>query len=101
MRVDGLFGPLIVRTSPKKEVHQKLYDVDEHHMIIMDWMKSSSGSSLTTEYHDKPIMRPDTFLINGLGRNKRLESWDTGNHTYSYTPDTVFNVDQVIMIHCI
>ncbi|KAL7301837.1 hypothetical protein TKK_0005444 [Trichogramma kaykai] len=94
LRVDGLTGAMIVREGPKRDVHRKLYDVDEHIMVLMDWMKRPSGTATVKEYYEVPNVKPESFLINGLARNKPFSAspWSLGLPIY--TPFSVFNIEQ-------
>lgn len=56
-QLDGLYGALIVRQSPVKELHQNLYDFDDpaHLILINEWPQLNFQSTTTP------------LLINGRG----------------------------------
>lgn len=71
-KIDGCFGRLTVRRSPRHEIHSKLYDFDlsRHGIIVSDWMHELGASRIpgrrmqpSPRYQD-----PDSILINGKGR---------------------------------
>ncbi|KAJ8683448.1 hypothetical protein QAD02_019240 [Eretmocerus hayati] len=89
-RTDGLYGSVIVHPSFEQDVHRDLYDFDNHHMIISDWIHFDSNSGFVKEYYDRIGINPETIIVNGKGRLNPF----TRNNTLYYTPTELFAVDQ-------
>ncbi|KAL1123234.1 hypothetical protein AAG570_002321, partial [Ranatra chinensis] len=68
-RGDGVFGPLVVRVSPERDVHRGLYDEDlvEHTLVVLDWVHDTGVSSMTRHHHSSGTNKPPTLQINGKG----------------------------------
>ncbi|KAJ1528150.1 hypothetical protein ONE63_008064 [Megalurothrips usitatus] len=73
-KMDGLYGSLVVRQAPARDVHSSRYDFDlPHHVcLISDWIHELAterfpGRLEATECHARGQM-PDTLLINGKGQ---------------------------------
>ncbi len=71
---DGLVGALIVRGDKNSDPHLSLYDYDyfSHTMMIQDWMHLTTDDKYPGYNQDKERigMRPDSYIINGLGSFK-------------------------------
>ncbi|XP_066146897.1 uncharacterized protein [Euwallacea fornicatus] len=93
-RVDGCYGPLIVRVPEEENPHDPLYDYDlsEHTMVLIDWEKVAGMEKFLNHHHSIGDNKPLTLLVNALGRNK-VFNYDDNNATY-YTPLARFMVDQ-------
>ncbi|XP_071848945.1 uncharacterized protein [Apostichopus japonicus] len=67
-RVDGLAGPLIVRSI--EDPHQNLYDVDDssHILFLQDWMNITQSTNFLKYLFDIGENKPDFLLINGQGK---------------------------------
>lgn len=67
-KVNGQYGPLIVRQPVEMEAHNHLYDHDlpEHHILISDWMHSYGEQYFPGLPSSKGIF-PNSVLINGRG----------------------------------
>ncbi|GFR97917.1 laccase [Elysia marginata] len=90
-RADGLYGNLVVRRSPKREPHLKMYDFDlpEHTLNLLDWWGRNVVSSFADHYHGDGSNKPDSILINGKGI-----STDKDTQEKTTTPREVFEVQQ-------
>ncbi|XP_066252634.1 uncharacterized protein [Euwallacea similis] len=93
-RVDGCYGPLIVRMPEEENPHDPLYDYDlsEHTMVLIDWEKVTGVEKFLNHHHSVGNNKPLTLLVNAMGRNRGF-SYDDNNATY-YTPLARFMVDQ-------
>ncbi|XP_069675250.1 uncharacterized protein [Periplaneta americana] len=62
---DGIFGPFIVRQSPKRDQNSDLYDfdLDEHVMTISPW----SHTVLAYNLNSQENLQISSILINGKG----------------------------------
>ncbi|XP_033096052.1 laccase-like [Anneissia japonica] len=92
-RVDGMYGPLVVRKARENEKIAEFYDFDlsEHVMIVSDWtpyVGLQTYLAQTTASTLPPITQ-QTILINGRGRGREFTD-DEGN--VFYTPRSVFHV---------
>ncbi|XP_014215269.1 L-ascorbate oxidase-like [Copidosoma floridanum] len=67
-RADGLFGGLVVRESRETEPASRLYDVDEHMIVVNDWTSTSGSEAYVLEYQNSRAQDPHTILVNGFGR---------------------------------
>lgn len=93
-RSDGLYGSLIIRQPKNEDVHSNLYDYDlpEHVIITMDWTHEPIVSMFVSHYQTNGTNKPDTILVNGLGRYKRFA---TSKGKTIHTPLAKFDVVQV------
>nr|CAI5859313.1 unnamed protein product [Callosobruchus analis] len=93
-RVDGVYGPLIVKQPEEEDPVSQFYDFDlpQHVMMIIDWEKPASMDKFLAHHHNGDDNKPTTLLINGLGRFKEFDTEDNGT---IYTPTERFNVEQV------
>ncbi|XP_030755871.1 laccase-2-like [Sitophilus oryzae] len=93
-RVDGCFGPIIVRipaeTNPVKQFYD--YDLEEHVMTLIDWEQVTATEKFLYHHHSIGDNKPSTLLVNGFGRHK-LFGEAAENETY-YTPLARFTVKQ-------
>uniref|UniRef100_A0A2C9K905 Plastocyanin-like domain-containing protein n=1 Tax=Biomphalaria glabrata TaxID=6526 RepID=A0A2C9K905_BIOGL len=66
-RADGLYGPLIVRQPPSKEIYHTTYDYDlpEHVITITDWTIDMMTNRLAKYVHFDYDNKPRLMLING------------------------------------
>lgn len=92
-RADGAFGAFIVRVPEKMDPHCDLYDFDlnEHVMMLLDWGREHALEKFIAHHHSDGDNKPQTLLINGLGRNKLINK----NNQTIYTPVARFLVEQV------
>nr|CAH7745046.1 unnamed protein product [Callosobruchus chinensis] len=92
-RVDGVYGPLIVKQPEEQDPVSQFYDFDlpQHVMMIIDWEKPSSMDKFLAHHHNGDDNKPTTLLINGLGRFKEF---NTDINETIYTPMERFNVEQ-------
>nr|XP_012152944.1 PREDICTED: laccase-1-like isoform X2 [Megachile rotundata]XP_012152945.1 PREDICTED: laccase-1-like isoform X2 [Megachile rotundata] len=67
-RGDGVFGALIVRVPPKINWHYRLYDIDQHTMILSDWTHELGIDKFLDHHHATGDNKPPNLLINGFGR---------------------------------
>ena len=88
-RKDGMFGALIVKQAPERDIHSDLYDYDlpEHVVFITDWTHTPTISSFAGQISPFAV---GSILINGKGSFKEFSN---GNRTV-FTPREVFKVDQ-------
>lgn len=93
-RGDGVFGPLIVRTPPKVNWHNDLYDIDKYIIQISDWTHELGIDKFLNHHHAGGDNKPPNILINGLGRFtvNRIE-----NNISAIMPTAIFTVKQVIL----
>lgn len=91
-RADGLFGALIVRDPPKSNHHLKLYDYDEHTMMVNDWMHLESDVGFVRDFHYRSNIAPNAMIVNGRGR---FQPFVDQNGSVFYTPFEVFTVTRV------
>lgn len=93
-RVDGAFGPLIVRVPDEENPHKHHYDFDlsEHVMVIIDWNSELGIEMFLAHHHNDGTNKSPTILINGLGRFKTF--YGRANKPI-YTPPARFKVKQV------
>lgn len=94
-RSDGTFGPFIVRVPGENDPHSSLYDYDlsNHVITILDWTKEVGTDKFMSHMQNDAGNKPDTILVNGLGRFKHF---DSANDTTIFTPTARFTVEQVI-----
>ncbi|KZC09029.1 L-ascorbate oxidase, partial [Dufourea novaeangliae] len=92
-RGDGVFGPLIVRTAPKQNWHNSLYDVDEHVVSIADWTHELGIDKFLSHHHAGGDNKPPNVLINGVGR---FSSDRGGSNVSAVMPVATFVVKQLI-----
>ncbi|XP_015430718.1 PREDICTED: laccase-like [Dufourea novaeangliae] len=90
-RGDGVFGPLIVRTAPKQNWHNSLYDVDEHVVSIADWTHELGIDKFLSHHHAGGDNKPPNVLINGVGR---FSSDRGGSNVSAVMPVATFVVKQ-------
>lgn len=90
-RGDGVFGPLIVRTSPKANWHKDLYDIDEHIIQISDWTHELGIDKFLNHHYAGGDNKPPNILINGLGRFTINRN---GNNISAIMPTAIFTVKQ-------
>lgn len=97
-RVDGCFGPLIVRVPDEDNPQTLLYDYDlsEHTLIVIDWDVVSGLEKFLFHYHNIGDNQPRSLIVNGMGRNKEFVTLDS-NETI-YTPVARFFVENVIIV---
>ncbi|XP_006611755.1 laccase-1-like [Apis dorsata] len=90
-RGDGVFGPLIVRTPPKVNWHNDLYDIDKYIIQISDWTHELGIDKFLNHHHAGGDNKPPNILINGLGRFtvNRIE-----NNISAIMPTAIFTVKQ-------
>ncbi|XP_043509689.1 laccase-2-like isoform X3 [Frieseomelitta varia] len=67
-RGDGVYGALIVRTSPKVNWHKDLYDIDDHTILISDWTHELGIDKFLSHHYAGGDNKPPNILVNGLGR---------------------------------
>lgn len=89
-RATGLFGALIIHPMPKYNTHIKMYDYDNHYMLVNEWNQLSGMDSTIKEFNYDGLVNMATLLINGLGRYRQFQR----NNVTAYVPSTVFNVQQ-------
>ncbi|XP_070529813.1 uncharacterized protein [Cardiocondyla obscurior] len=67
--LDGQYGSLIVRDSPKENPHKDLYDKDlpEHVIIISDLIHELALERYPGRYRNNIGQSPENILINGRG----------------------------------
>lgn len=67
--MDGQFGSLIVRQTPRRDPHWHHYDEDlpAHVIMVHDWFHHLSSEKHPGIY-TQPLAPPDNLLINGRGR---------------------------------
>lgn len=65
-RGDGTFGALIIRSANDR--HKRLYDYDEHLLIIQDWMHKTGTETFASHHHSIGNNKPIGILVNGKGR---------------------------------
>ncbi|XP_046561436.1 laccase-2-like [Haliotis rubra] len=93
---DGLFGAFIVRQPKDRDPNGALYDVDDHVMLVGDWIPVTS----MTRYVDLMYNIYDSSLPQGLHINGRARKADVPNKfnivktnlTTAKTPMEVFEV---------
>ncbi|KAJ8669742.1 hypothetical protein QAD02_001001 [Eretmocerus hayati] len=90
-RGDGLFGPMVVKRSPKRNQLNGLYDKDEHIFLISDWDHEMGLDKFLGHYHASLDNKPPNILVNGLGR---FEVRDEENSQTEIMPTAVFTVKQ-------
>jgi L-ascorbate oxidase len=92
-RSDGTFGPFIVRVPGEDDPHSSLYDYDlsNHVITILDWTKEVGTDKFMSHMQNDAGNKPDTILVNGLGRFKHF---DSANDTTIFTPTARFTVEQ-------
>lgn len=95
-RADGLYGSLVIRQPKSRDMHSNLYDYDlpEHVIIVTDWIHKSGGEKFTSHYHSTGNNKPDTLLINGMGKYREFLM---KNGKTVFTPLAKFNVVQVTL----
>ncbi|XP_076258209.1 uncharacterized protein LOC143195157 [Rhynchophorus ferrugineus] len=93
-RVDGCFGPLIVRVPPDENSVKQFYDYDlqSHVITLIDWEKMTATEKFLYHHHSVGDNKPSTLLVNGLGRHRIFDNTDI-NGTY-HTPLARFRVEQ-------
>ncbi|XP_023314043.1 laccase-2-like [Trichogramma pretiosum] len=91
-RADGLYGPLIVRPYPRSNPHRNLYTHDVHCMLLTDWMVQEGDDGFVEMYHYRSRVRPETLLINGLGRYQPFRRNNTRGQIF--TPTETFMVQR-------
>lgn len=91
-RGDGLFGPMVVRRTPKRDQLRNLYDYDEHNVLISDWDHELGIDKFLAHYHGIGDNKPPNLLVNGLGRFIDLPK---RNGQSAVMPTAVFQVKQV------
>lgn len=92
-RVDGVFGPLIVRVPKEDDFHRQLYDYDlpAHVMVVHEWDWIVGGDMLLEHLYAGGTASPPSLLVNGLGRFKQFYK---GGETIS-VPAARFRVEKV------
>lgn len=93
---DGLFGAFIVRQHQDVDPNGALYDVDDHIMVVGDWIPVTSMTRYVDLMHDLY----DTTLPQGLHINGRARNVDVPNKfnivktnlTTAKTPMEVYEV---------
>ena len=90
-RADGAFGPLIVRKYEDKNPYLSKYDYDlqEHIIILNDWVNETTVSKFTNYHHNEGNNKPTSILINGKG--SALKFTDKNGNIHE-TPRAQFNV---------
>ncbi|CAG9772969.1 unnamed protein product [Ceutorhynchus assimilis] len=90
-RVDGCYGPLVVRVPEESNPHIPEYDYDLslHTMILIDWERITGMEKFLYHHHSVGDNKPATLLINGMGNGKEFVS---ENKTI-YTPLARFPVE--------
>lgn len=86
---DGIFGALVVRQSPRRDPHFKLYDVDDpgHVLVINEW---SHGFAIQRLLEPDPGTSTATLLVNGRSRPKQPEG--SQKQSVVETPLSTFRV---------
>lgn len=94
-RSDGAFGSFIVNVPKEDNPHHALYDYDlpSHVINILDWTDVSGLDKFTDHHHSSGNNKPDTILVNGLGK---FIHFVTENNRTIFTPIARFNVEQGI-----
>lgn len=89
---------MIIHQGNKANRQAKLYDHDryDHVMSVIDWMMQEGDDGLVEMYHFRARVRPETILINGLGRYRPFRSL---NGSQVFTPSAIFKVTQVMLTH--
>ena len=84
-----MFGALVVKQAPERDIHSDLYDYDlpEHVVFITDWTHEPMISSFAGQINP---FTTDSMLINGKGSFKEFSDV---NETV-FTPRAVFRVEQ-------
>ncbi|XP_014219306.1 laccase-5-like [Copidosoma floridanum] len=86
-RADGLLGGFVVREPRSMDKMSRLYDVDEHVVVINDWARGSGLASYILEYQNNIVAAPHAILVNGFGRFN-------GSDKSKLLPRAVFEVEQ-------
>lgn len=96
-RVDGCYGPLIVRVPQEDDPHDPLYDYDlsAHIMTLIDWERVTGMEKFLYHHHSVGDNKAATLLVNGLGRHKVF--YDASSNRSYNTPVARFSVEQVIL----
>lgn len=89
-----MFGPMIVRRTPKRDQLRNLYDFDEHTMMISDWDHELGLDKFLAHYHGGRDNKPPNLLINGFGRFDAPDVKGEPGIT-TLMPTATFNVKQV------
>ncbi|CAG9772983.1 unnamed protein product [Ceutorhynchus assimilis] len=91
-RVDGCYGPLVVRVpeASNPQISEYDYDLSLHTMILIDWERITGMEKFLYHHHSVGDNKPATLLINGMGNGKEFVS---ENKTI-YTPLARFPVEQ-------
>lgn len=71
--LDGQYGPLIIKAPPSEDPHLSLYDVDQHIIVLSDWMHELSLERFPGRYRHNLGQVADNILINGLGKSKEAD----------------------------
>ncbi|XP_033127482.1 laccase-5-like, partial [Anneissia japonica] len=92
-RADGLFGALIVRQAPSRDIHFSNYDYDlsEHTMLVHDLQDNLWLNTMSSFLHGEFSVHPDTMIINGKGKRRTIINEEGLNAT---TPREVFHISQ-------
>ncbi|XP_033112326.1 laccase-2-like [Anneissia japonica] len=89
-RADGLFGPLIVKKPKSGDTYSRLYDYDEHVLLVNDWLHELTIERFSKYHHSIGSNSADSILINGKGIYKTL----TKGNSEANTPREMFTVKQ-------
>ncbi|CAG9772968.1 unnamed protein product [Ceutorhynchus assimilis] len=91
-RVDGCYGPLVVRVPEESNALAPVYDYDLpiHTMMLIDWEGISAVEKFLYHSHSIGNNKPATLLINGMGSQKEF----VHENKTIYTPLARFPVDQ-------
>lgn len=67
---NGLSGNIIIRESPRDNIHASLYDFDQidHYIELNDWMPQLMEELYPGHTDYKPGQNPNSILINGRGQ---------------------------------
>ncbi|KAK6195925.1 hypothetical protein SNE40_001251 [Patella caerulea] len=89
-RADGIFGHLVVRQPPSREVHFSLYDKDlvEHAVMVNDWLNQLTIDRFAEHHHSDGDNKPRLMIINGKAAFK--------NFTYDDEPGQIYRTSQEI-----
>lgn len=69
MRADGLFGGIVVRQPPSRDLQGDLYDLDlpEHEIVLSDWSHTPIEDVYSSFYHGTGSQVPESIIIHGRG----------------------------------
>ena len=89
-RADGIFGAIVVKA--RNDSNSKLYDfdLDEHVMVVHDWMDQSYITKFNAFLHDFGDESINGILVNGRG----VDVLPLKHKLHFETPRSIFNVEK-------